>query len=620
METTISRATWRDTAETIWRFIRLIIPFLAPIFLLVLWEALVRGDFRIGALVLFSFDPPLKESFFARPTDLWPKLRELYDSGTLASVVWASSVRVIYGFVLGAVPAILLGLLMSTIPLVYDLFQPLAEALYAIPKIAFIPLVIFLYGLSEEGLVNIVAFSVFFLVLLSVVKSVKQIDPRYREIARSFGANPLQVFFSVVLPGAMPGIVTSLQLGLGFALVVIVGAEFLSSSDGRGLGYFIWEARNLYLVVDYFAGLVIAGIMGYGFAWLMQRASRMLLPWLSQPSRATPTRLQRRLTIFWRAMRPWSFGATLVPVVLGSAIAGYDRVTRYNAAFTRVSLRPKIALDGYDWTFDWGIFALAFIGAIAFQAGTNLVNDYYDHVKGADNESSLGIGGTIQRGELSPRSVLAYGIIMFVLGSAIGLYLVTVSGPFILYLGIFSVLAGFFYTAGPVALAYIGLGEITVSTFMGPIIVIGAYYVQVQNVNIEPILAALPIAFTVSAILQANNIRDIESDREVGKRTLATIFGKRFANIEYFVLVGGAYVLTLVLVLVGVMPAYTLIAFITLPSALSLMYRVASNPPPPALNPVLRRTAQLHTRFGLLLTTGWFLAMIREAYLVALSG
>jgi 1,4-dihydroxy-2-naphthoate octaprenyltransferase len=155
---------------------------------------------------------------------------------------------------------------------------------------------------------------------------------------------------------------------------------------------------------------------------------------------------------------------------------------------------------------------------------------------------------------------------------------------------------------------------------MGPVIVIGAYFVQVENVNIEPILASIPIALLVAAILHVNNIRDVEHDRAVGKRTLATIVGRQYANIELYVLVGGAYVSLIVLVLVGVMPTYTLLAFVSFPSALSLMYRVAANPPPPALNPVLRRTAQLHLRFGLLLAAGWFFAMIEAAYQAALNG
>lgn len=123
------------------------------------------------------------------------------------------------------------------------------------------------------------------------------------------------------------------------------------------------------------------------------------------------------------------------------------------------------------------------IGSIALQAGTNLINDYYDHIKGADNERSLGMGGAIQRGELTPRQVFWGGIAAFGIGSLVGLYIVSVAGEFILILGVISVLVGFFYTAGPAALAYIGLGELAVFTFMGPVIVIGAYFVQAGQVS-----------------------------------------------------------------------------------------------------------------------------------------
>jgi 1,4-dihydroxy-2-naphthoate octaprenyltransferase len=608
-----------DTMESLWRVFKQFTPLIAPIFAIIFYDSLITGRFQIGELVLFRYNPPLNNVFFARPIEIWPDLQDWYDDDAMMRSVWASLVRVIYGFVLGAIPAIFLGLLMGTFPVIYALFQPLAEAFYAIPKIAFIPLVIFLYGLSEKGLVRIIAFSVFFLVLLSVVKTIQQIDPKHREVARSFGAGVFQVFFTVILPASMPGIITSLQLGMGFALVVIVGAEFLSSSDGSGIGYQIWEAREDFAIVRYFSGLVVIGVMGYGLAWVMQRFNKMLIPWQPAARSPQPTYLQQRLNMYWRAMRPWSFVATLAPLMVGSAIAGYDRATRYATMPEIISLRPKLAVAGYDWTFDWVVLALTVVGAVAFQAGTNLVNDYYDHRKGADNEKSLGIGGTIQRGEMTPLSVLLYGLACFALGSVIGLYLVSISGTFILWLGLFSLAAGFFYTAGPVALAYVGLGELTVGVFMGPVVVIGAYYVQVRAFNIEPVLAALPIALLVAAILHVNNLRDMEHDRAVGKRTLATLLGRRYANVEYYVLVSGAYVVQVMLVISGIAPVYTLVALVSLPSALSLMYRVAANPPPPALNPVLRRTAQLHWRFGLLLTAGWFFAMIEAWYQAALN-
>lgn len=609
-----------DIGRTILRILQSGIALLAPIILLVIWEALVRGDVRIGDWVIFSFEPVLDPRFFAKPSEIWKELKQLYANNSLISDTWATTYRVIYGFILGAVPAILLGLLMGSSRVLYTLFLPLGEALYATPKIAFLPLIIFLYGLGEKGLVRLVAFSVFFLVLLGVVKTMGQVEPRYREIARSFGANPLQIFLSVTVPASMPGIITSLQLGLGFALVVIVGAEFFSG-DKTGLGYQIWQSKELFNIVRYFAFLVTVAIVGYVLALVLSRVSKFMTPWW-QPEvrRPQPTWIQQKLNLYWIATRPWSFIATIVPILVGSVIAGYHRVTIFHVEPTIISLRPKIALDSYDWTFNWLIFALALIGSIAFQAGTNLVNDYYDHVKGADSEKSLGMSGVIQRGDLSPRIVLAYGLGCFILGSAIGLYIVTIAGPFILYLGIFSVFAGFFYTAGPMALAYIGLGEVTVGVFMGPVIIIGAYYVQTSIVTLDPLMASIPIALLVAAILHANNLRDLEDDRDIGKRTLATILGRKYANIEYYVLIIGAYFAQVALVLLDFAPLYTLITLVSLPTALALIYRVAGNTEPVALNPVLRGTAQLQMRFGLLLVAGWFFAIVEAAYRAACGG
>lgn len=621
-----------DFARTLGRFMRQWLPLLSPILFLLAWEAAMRGDIRLTIRlpelgiyvnwVFATFEPVIDPRFFARPTEIWPELQRLYEDGTLTDSVWKSSVRVLYGFVLGATPAVILGLLMASSRLLNAFLQPLAEAFYATPKIAFLPLVLAIYGPGEEGMVNIIAFSVFFLILLSVIKSVQQIDRQHYDVARSFGAGPIQTFFTVTLPASMPGVISSLQLGMGFALLVIVGTEFLAASErAGGIGYQIWSAKETWQMVRYAAALVTVGLMGYVLSLLLSRAGRFLLPWQPVRRTANPTALQRRLSTYWIAVRPWSFTATTVPILLGSIIAVYQ-FGAAEAEFQPLALRPvKISIDGFGadaWAFNWFYFALALIGALAFQAGTNLVNDYYDHVKGADNEHSLGIGGIIQRGLMSPRAVLLYGVLCFTVGSLIGLYLVSEHGMFILWLGIFSVLAGFFYTASPVALAYVGLGELTVGIFMGPVIIIGAFFVQTQTVTPEPLLASIPISLLVAAILHANNLRDLENDRQVGKRTLATLIGRKYANIEYYVLVSGAYFTLIALVVAEIAPAFTLIAFLTFPSAVSLMYRVSANIQPAALNPVLRRTAQLHMRFGYLMAIGWFFGIIESAYRAAI--
>jgi len=177
-------------------------------------------------------------------------------------------------------------------------------------------------------------------------------------------------------------------------------------------------------------------------------------------------------------------------------------------------------------------------------------------------------------------------------------------------IGLFSVLTGFFYTAGPFALAYVGLGEVAVFIFMGPVMVVGSYYLQARAVTLPVVLASLPIGFLVAAILHANNLRDLETDRQFGKRTLATILGRQGARTEYYILIGGTYISLLLIVLFGFAPWWTLISLLTLPMAIRLMRIAGSETEPRALQPVLRLTGKLHMRFGLLLVAGWAAAMV----------
>ena len=291
------------------------------------------------------------------------------------------------------------------------------------------------------------------------------------------------------------------------------------------------------------------------------------------------------LRLWYRATRPFSFTASLIPVLVGSFLA-FEREVHVVR------------------------FGLALAGAVLIHAGTNLVNDYFDHVKGADGPHSLGPSGVIQRELLSPRAVLLGGIACFVAGSAVGLVLVGMTGTALLWLGLASVAAGFFYTAAPVSLAYVGLGEVTVFLFMGPVIVMGAYYVQVEEWSRTAFLVSLPVAFLVTGILHANNMRDIEDDRRTGKRTIATIIGRRWANYEYYVLIGGAYVALVAMVVAGAAPWTVLVALVTLPAAVKAIRLAATTTSPRRLNFVLRDTALLHRNFGALLALGLAAALV----------
>jgi 1,4-dihydroxy-2-naphthoate octaprenyltransferase len=375
---------------------------------------------------------------------------------------------------------------------------------------------------------------------------------------------------------------------MGFALTLIVGVEFVGATEG--IGYLIWHAYELYAIDRMLAGLVVIAVLGWLITVGLDELEYVLVPWQVTSVRVKERRMREHVQVWWHTVRPWSYTAAVIPVLLGASIAAYDGA------------------------INWWLLLLTVIGSVAIQGGTNLVNEYYDDRKGIDKVQVFGIGGAIQRGQLAARHVLIAGLGAFAVGSLIGLYLVSVTGPFIFWLGVISVATGFFYTAGPFALAYVGLGEIAVFIFMGPVIVIGSYFVQARQLSLPVVIASLPVGFLVAAILHANNLRDLDIDRQFGKRTLATVLGRSGANIEYFLLVGGTYVSLVVMVALGLVPWLTLIACVTLPVAIRLMRIVAVETEPHALQPVLRQTDKLHTSFRDLLNLGWVAAWIAGAH------
>jgi 1,4-dihydroxy-2-naphthoate octaprenyltransferase len=285
------------------------------------------------------------------------------------------------------------------------------------------------------------------------------------------------------------------------------------------------------------------------------------------------------MRMWLRASRPVSFTAAAVPAIVGTLLAAPE-------------------------AFSWWRALLAILGSVAILAGTNFINDYFDHRKGVDGPGTLGQAGAIQRGEVSPRSVFIAGIACFAAGSIAGIVLAAATDWSLLWIGVASVLAGFLYTGWPVHLAYIGLGELTVFVFMGPIIVLGAWFVQVESWDWEPVVASLPIGFLVTAILHANNLRDIDNDRERGKRTIATVIGRDAARVEMYALLAGTYISLVVAVIVGAIPPAGLLALITLPAVPPIVKIVAGFRDPRKVNFALARTAFLHMQFGAVLALG----------------
>lgn len=237
---------------------------LSPIGFLLVWEGLSRA----GVL-----DP----RFVPPPSTVLHTLVLMIRTGELPYHVAVSLRRIVLGFLLGAVPAVGTGLVMGLSRPVRALLMPLVSAIYPIPKIAVYPLIIFYLGLGEASKISIVALSIFFLVLLSTMAGVLAVDPAFFKIARAYGADVRRIVTTVAFPGALPHIFTGLKLGMGFALIVIVGAELLGSD--AGIGYLIWRAYQIFAVDAMFAGLLVTAALGWvatsSLDWLEQR----LLPW-----------------------------------------------------------------------------------------------------------------------------------------------------------------------------------------------------------------------------------------------------------------------------------------------------------------------------------------------------
>lgn len=288
--------------------------------------------------------------------------------------------------------------------------------------------------------------------------------------------------------------------------------------------------------------------------------------------------------MWWQALRPYSFTASATPVLVGTAAAA-----------------------GLG-AFHAGLFLAALVAAMAIHAGTNLTNDYYDHIRGVDAGQPIGPGGAIQQGLLTPRAVLRGALLLFALGGMLGLWLVAVRGWPILVIGALSVLAGYAYTGGPLPLGYVGLGDLTVFLFMGVVAVVGAAYVQTGAVLVPAVWASLPIAALVDGILVVNNLRDFDNDRARGKRTLATLIGRRATRGHFLILLAATYASVAAAVFLRVLPATALLAALTIPSAVQVWRAVRSTDEAlPLTLGGIRGTAQLHARVGLLLAAGLIL-------------
>jgi len=276
------------------------------------------------------------------------------------------------------------------------------------------------------------------------------------------------------------------------------------------------------------------------------------------------------------------------------------RLRTLPAAVAPVLVGTSLAIR--DGEFDGWAFAFALLGALFIQVGTNLSNDYSDARRGADTEDRLGPVRVTAGGLVPPKQVLIATYVSFGLAVLCGIYLIAVAGPVLLAIGAASIVAGVLYTGGPRPYGYEGLGEVFVFLFFGIVAVSGSYYVQIQELPWPIFALAVPVGLIASAILVVNNVRDVDTDRRAGKRTLAVRLGRDRARMLYTGMLGAAYA-SLAVIGAGLC-WWVLLPLATLPLAARLISTVRERTDGPSLNGALAGTGMLQLAFCVLLSAG----------------
>ena len=286
-----------------------------------------------------------------------------------------------------------------------------------------------------------------------------------------------------------------------------------------------------------------------------------------------------KLKEFFMCTRPHSYPASIAPVLFGATYA-----------------------LGYEIKFSILKFILFLLACLLIQAATNLFNEYYDYKHGLDKIDSEGISGSIVKGNLSSREVMVGALVLYALAFVLGLILTFITSFYVLLVGVVCMLAGYFYTGGRYPIAYSPFGEVVSGFFMGTIIISLSFYFQTGYVNADIIVVSLPLFIMIGAILLANNIRDLDNDKESGRRTYAILVGrnnaiKTLAN--SFVVV---YFLNIVFAVTKYVSWYNLLVLATIPLAIKIIKGFSANNDKKTMAPFMVLTAKLTIFVGFIMS------------------
>ncbi len=237
---------------------------LSPLLLLVVWELCARTGV-------------IDTRFFPAPTSIAAKLVELAESGELWSNLSASLQRLLWGTLLGGIPALAIGIVMGLYRPLRAAIDPLISATYPVPKSAILPLILLIFGLGETSKIVMVALGVFYPVVINTVTGVQQIDRIYLDVGKNFRASRWQTFRTIALPGALPSIMAGIKLGIGMGLILIAISEMVGAKTG--IGFMIWDAWQVLSVETMYVGLVVISILGFVLTLILNEIEGWILPW-----------------------------------------------------------------------------------------------------------------------------------------------------------------------------------------------------------------------------------------------------------------------------------------------------------------------------------------------------
>lgn len=286
-----------------------------------------------------------------------------------------------------------------------------------------------------------------------------------------------------------------------------------------------------------------------------------------------------KLKEFFMCTRPHSYPASIAPVLFGATYA-----------------------LGYEIKFSILKFILFLLACLLIQAATNLFNEYYDYKHGLDKIDSEGISGSIVKGNLSPREVMVGALVLYALAFILGLILTFMTSHYVLLVGLVCMLAGYFYTGGKYPIAYSPFGEVVSGFFMGTIIIALSFYFQTGYVNADIIVVSIPLFIMIGAILLANNIRDLDNDKESGRRTYAILVGRNNAIKTMAISFIVVYLLNVLFIVTKYTSWWNLLVFVTIPLAIKIIKGFSANNHKTTMAPFMVLTAKLTIFVGFIMS------------------